>query len=166
MEIQTFNHKEAIEIAKSIEERGYRLYTEWARKLKDGFAKNVLEFLAEQEKQHIKAFEDLYQRIIKEESHLDELDEESEKYLKALAKTFVFPDDEKEFVDRQEKFEDVLAFSMQAEKDSIMFYTELAILSSNQEAVKLFRGLAAEEKKHLIKLQELAKLVEERGIYY
>ncbi len=166
MEIQTFNHKEAIEIAKAIEERGYRLYTECAQKLKDGFAKNVMVFLAEQEKQHIKAFEALYKRIIIEESHLDEMDEETAKYLKALAKTFVFPEDEKEFVDRLDKFEDVLSVSMQAEKDSIMFYSELAILSSNQEAVKLFRGLAAEEKKHLVKLEELSNLVEERGIYY
>ncbi|MGI6705745.1 MAG: ferritin-like domain-containing protein [Clostridia bacterium] len=166
MEIQTFNHKEAIEIAKSIEERGYRLYTEWARKLKDGFAKNTLEFLAEQEKLHIKAFEDLYKKIIEEDSHLGELDEEAEKYLKALAQTFVFPEDPKEFVERQDKFEDILAFAIQAEKDSIIFYTELAILSGNEEAVKLFRGLAAEEKKHLLKLKELSDLVEERGIYY
>ena len=48
---------------------------------------------------------------------------------------------------------DVLAIGIQAEKDSILFYTEMIINARYIEAKDAFRRLLKEEKKHLIDLQ-------------
>ena len=46
-----------------------------------------------------------------------------------------------------------LELGIQAEKDSILFYTEMIINARYVEAKNAFRRLLKEEKKHLIDLQ-------------
>jgi len=48
---------------------------------------------------------------------------------------------------------DVLKIGIQAEKDSILYYTQMVISSKFVEAKDAFRRLIKEEKKHLIDLQ-------------
>jgi len=164
--ISKFNHQEAVRLATAIEERGYRFYSAAAKRVKDEFARNILAFLAEQENQHKEAFQKLGERIAETQSTIEELDPEASSYIEALAKTYIFPENEQDFIDSIQTFDEVLQYSIQAEKDSILFYLEMAENSKNQDSVKIFKALTNEEKKHLVKLHELARLVEERGIHY
>ncbi len=77
-------------------------------------------------------------------------------YLSAMVETVVFPSDEKldEILENIDNAEDALKLGIQAEKDSILFYTEMIIYSKLVEAKEAFRKLLNEEKKHLIDLQK------------
>ena len=48
-----------------------------------------------------------------------------------------------------------MAEAIQAEKDSILFYDELARHAKFEEARAIFLKLKAEEQKHIIKLREM-----------
>ena len=55
---------------------------------------------------------------------------------------------------------------MQAEKDSILFYVELARLGWEETTRSILQSIIKEEKKHLVQLVELRQLIEERDVYY
>jgi len=67
----------------------------------------------------------------------------------------VFPSQEEqdEIFKRIDGIVDVLKIGIQAEKDSILYYTQMVISSKFVEAKDAFRRLIKEEKKHLIDLQ-------------
>lgn len=154
-----FNDLEAIKIAMDIEKRGEKFYTAAANKLDKEDIKEMLMDLAQQEKEHREIFEELYKDAASQKDKFDDtylFDPEISSYLSAMAETVVFPSDEKldEVLEDVSNVEDALMLGIQAEKDSILFYTELIIYSKLVEAKEAFRKLLKEEKKHLIDLQK------------
>ncbi len=75
--------------------------------------------------------------------------------MRAMAESSVFPSDDrqKEILGGLKNIADVLTIGIQAEKDSILFYTEMTINARYVEAKDAFRRLLKEEKKHLIDLR-------------
>jgi len=160
--INIFNDLEAIKLAIAIEERGERFYRQSARKVSDSTARVLLERLAEDEKEHKAVFEGLYQEFLKNKGKFDDeylYDQDVAAYFNALAHSLIFPNEEEQarVVDQLQSLEDVIRFGIQAEKDSILLYTQMIISSKLSEAKDAFRRLLKEEKRHLVDLPAYLK---------
>jgi rubrerythrin len=160
--INIFNDLEAIKLAIAIEERGERFYRQSARKVSDSTARVLLERLAEDEKEHKAVFEGMYQEFLKNKDEFDDeylYDQDVAAYFNALAHSLIFPNEEEQarVVDQLQSLEDVIRFGIQAEKDSILLYTQMIISSKLSEAKDAFRRLLKEEKRHLVDLQAYLK---------
>ena len=157
-----FNDLEAIKIAMDIERRGEKFYTAAANKLDEEEIQEVLIDLAQQEKEHKETFQDLYKDAASQKDKFDDtylFDPEISSYLSAMVETVVFPSDERldEVLEDINNAEDALLIGIQAEKGTILFYTEMIIYSKLVEAKEAFRKLLSEEKAHLIDLQKKLK---------
>jgi rubrerythrin len=148
-----FRSSELYRIAMQMERTGLAFYTAIAEQSQDLSTRAVYEYLASAEKRHLKTFRKLWNKIGKSappESYKGEY----RKYLKALIKDTVFPSTAAA-KSRAAKSgpSAALKTGIQAEKDSILFYTELRSLVQNpeKEAVK---KILNEEKRHLRRLLE------------
>ncbi|NLU37144.1 MAG: ferritin family protein [Clostridiales bacterium] len=166
--IQTnFNDLEAVKIAIQIEERGEAFYERSIPLVSNDEVKNMLAELAEQERDHAAAFREIYNELVKKERSFDDdylYDPEVSAYLRSMAESSIFPSDDKldEIMQGIKDVKDVLTIGIQAEKDSILYYTEMIINAKYVEAKEAFRRLLKEEKKHLTDLQtQLNKLKKE-----
>lgn len=153
-----FNDLEALKISVDIEKSGERFYIKAANKVEEIDIKNMLLELAKQEREHADTFERLYNQAVNGKEKYDDtylFQPEVSAYLTAMVQTTVFPNAEKqdEIMQNVNNIEDVLNLGIQAEKDSILFYTEMIIYSKLVEAKDAFRKLLGEEKKHLMDLQ-------------
>ncbi|HOB19716.1 MAG TPA: ferritin family protein [Candidatus Atribacteria bacterium] len=153
-----FNDLEALQLSIAIEERGEAFYRAAAKLAEDKDTADMLKELAEQEKEHADLFRRIYNELREKKENFDDdyiYDPEVATYLRAMVRSSVFPTDEKlhSILERLNGVADVLAIGIQAEKDSILFYTEMVINSVYVEAKDAFRRLIKEEKQHLIDLQ-------------
>ncbi|MFP4016048.1 MAG: ferritin-like domain-containing protein [Halanaerobiales bacterium] len=145
-----FNAIEVIEMAKDIEKRGHEFYKNQADLATEQELKNLFAKLAEDELDHYERFEKL-SKVIKDVNR-DQLeyvyDPEVSAYLEALVEFTIFPAEEgveiKDIVD-------ALQIAIYAEKDSILFYSEMLKHNDDQTAVVL-KKLIEEEKQHLLDL--------------
>jgi rubrerythrin len=166
MGTEKYSYEDVVDYAVLIEQRGVKLYKDAARGLKNEPARNVLLHLAEQEKQHEAYFRELKNDVHNNKNRKVELDDETVGYLGALTKSEVFPSDDKQFRERFKTLKDVIAFGMQAEKDSILFYVELSRHVWDDHSAGILQSIIREEKRHLVQLLELDRLVDERDVYY
>ena len=161
--IQTnFNDLEALEIAIQIEKRGENFYKQVSSLTDDYSIKAMLEELAEQERDHAATFQKIYNELSQSKEDFDDTylyEPEVSAYLRAMTESSVFPSEArlKEIVDGLRDIKDVLTIGIQAEKDSILFYTEMTINARYIAAKDAFRRLLKEEKEHLIDLQTKLK---------
>lgn len=162
-----FSHQEIIEIAVGIEQKGYVFYSNAANDTKNEAARNILLFLAQEEKKHEEYFRNLYTQVQNEKSvFTDSLDEDAVKYLKSITESSVFLNKNGLADGKINTLEDVITVGKQVEKDSILFYNELSSYAPDDNAKEMLQSFAREEKSHLLQLQELEKLIVERGTYY
>jgi rubrerythrin len=166
METTQYTYEDVIGYAVLIEQRGIKLYTDAAKGLKNEPARNILLHLAEQERQHEQYFLQLKDEAKAHDSRKVDMDDQSVGYLAALAKSEIFADDGKPYDQKFKTLQDVIEFGMQAEKDSILFYVELARLGWEETTRSILQSIIKEEKKHLVQLVELRQLIEERDVYY
>lgn len=158
----TFNDLEALKVAINIERRGERFYNLAADKLEDENeeAAAMLRRLAREETKHAKVFEELYSEALKHKDDFDDtylFDPEVAAYFNNIVSSLIFPSDERqdELLADIDSVEDAIRLGIQAEKDSILFYTEMIAESKYEDAKKAFKKLLAQEKRHLRELQEL-----------
>ena len=155
-----FSDLEGLRIAMEIEDRGrefYRQAYEWAVKPEH---KELFMFLMTEEKHHYATFAKLFETIQarKEAQSGDYLfDADTSRYLTVLAEGHIFPPAEKmhEKIAQLTTIEAILVTALQAEKDSVLFYDELAANAKFEDARKVFAALKEEEKKHILKLREM-----------
>ncbi|MGI6141891.1 MAG: ferritin family protein [Caldicoprobacterales bacterium] len=153
-----FNDLEALKIAIQIERRGEVFYEKSMYLAPNDSVSQMLAELAEQERDHAATFQEIYNELSQHKQNFDDeylYNPEVSAYLRAMVETSVFPSDElqEEIMRDIKDITDVLAIGIQAEKDSILFYTEMIINARYIEAKDAFRRLLKEEKKHLIDLQ-------------
>ena len=153
-----FNDLEALEIAIRIEKRGQSFYTQATALATTADTKAMLEELAIQEEQHAITFQEIYNELSGKKREFDDLylyEPEVAAYLRAMAQSSIFPSDDRlqEVMEKVVDIQEVLRIGIQAEKDSILFYTEMIINAKFIEAKDAFRKLLKEEKKHLVELQ-------------
>lgn len=147
-----FNVIEMLEMAKEIENNGYRLYSTHAKETKDQKIKELFNKLASDEKDHYNTFDEL-EKEYKDESQndYDYLEKvEVNDYLQTLVEFEVFPKGIKEELKGLDTRE-VLERAIKSEKDSILFYQEL-IPYNEEKTREVLRKLIKEEKGHYVSL--------------
>ncbi|MDD3839163.1 MAG: ferritin family protein [Clostridia bacterium] len=156
MDFKNFNELEALKLAINTERGGIKFYQQALDKVNDDKAKELLEKLIEEEKNHVRIFTDLYEKF----SNFDDnylFDPEYAPYFESLAKTNIFFG-QGSLEDKLKSINnvmDVFAISIRAEKDSISFYEEMAHYTKDKDARQAFEALVAEEKTHIKDIKKL-----------
>ena len=154
-----FSGKEVLEIAIQIEKNGYTFYSQAAKKVTDKTARELIEWLAQEEKSHIGRFEDILSSFNPEELDMSPAEfEEYSLYLKALADARVFTTELKaEEAAREVKSgKEAIDLAIGFEKDSLLFLHGIRMMVKGPDAV-IVEDLQREEMLHLKKLVELKR---------
>jgi len=153
----TFSGSELINIAIGIETRGIALYDIMAKSTKSALARDVFQYLADMERQHVQIFQEMLGKADKYQFP-ETYDGEYTGYLQALVDSAVFTDDmfTSEMATQADNDIKALELTIGAEKDSILFYYEMKDIMP-QRAQKTVNKIIAEEKSHLRQLSELKK---------
>jgi rubrerythrin len=150
-----FSGSELLEIAKGIERNGMAFYQALADKTGNKAVKDIYNHLAGEEKKHLDTFQGMSDSLGQAkppETYTDEY----MLYLKALVDSAVFSNvtEARQKADKVFNKIEAIDTGIQAEKDSILFYTELRDLVRERDR-KVVLNILDEEKKHLRQLSEL-----------
>ncbi len=156
MTIHQFSDREALHIAAQIERKGERFYRMAQSVAGSGPAGPLLEMLRRQELAHAQRFEQMLETLRDGEED-ESYDLETSSYLSAIAAEVVFPGGVlASLMNRKlETVRDVLLCAIGSEKDSLLFYMELLIETRSEQTAQVLRSIVAEEKRHLVDLQQL-----------
>ena len=155
-----FSDLEGLRIAMAMEARGRDFYQQAYQQTPNPAHKELFLWLKNEEIHHLARFTTLFNMIeSRKEAHSAEylFDPETSRYLTVIAEEHVFPKpyDAGKHVAELTSVQAVLQAAMQAEKDSVLFYDELAARSKFAEARDVFRILKGEEQAHVVKLREM-----------
>ncbi|MDR7867815.1 MAG: ferritin family protein [Sporomusaceae bacterium] len=155
-----FSDLEGLRIAMAMEARGRDFYQQAYQQTTNPAHKELFLWLKNEEIHHLARFTTLFNMIEnRKEAHSAEylFDPETSRYLTVIAEEHVFPKpyDAGKHVAELTSVQAVLQAAMQAEKDSVLFYDELAARAKFAEARDVFRLLKGEEQAHVVKLREM-----------
>jgi rubrerythrin len=147
-----FNVFEMLEMAKEIENRGYRLYSTHAKYAEDEELKKIFNKLSSDEQEHYNTFDKLekeYQNMEKVDySYLE--NKEVNSYLRSLVEYEIFPKGEKKQLEGLD-IDEVLEIAINSEKHTILLYQEL-IPYNDEKTKEILYKLIGEEKGHYVDL--------------
>ncbi len=154
-----FSAGELYDIAVGIEKNGVAYYGSLSEQADDPELKRMYSDLVDMEQRHIHIFQDMRDEFVEFGPVVPpDVEQEYDQYLKALIDSSVFPNDNvaREVAARAASTAEALQFAIGAEKDSILFYTEMKDLVpvKEREAVDL---IIREEKRHLRDLSALKR---------
>jgi rubrerythrin len=154
-----FSGRELVSIGMGIEVNGAAFYDSLAGCAKDDSVKTTYRQLADKEREHVQTF----QKMLSSVSDYDPpetLTEEYEAYMRALVDSLVFTDEKTacDLARRMSSDLEAVRTALIAEKDSILFYTEMRDLVRAAER-HVVDQLIAEEKSHVRELTELMRNV-------
>lgn len=167
MKYENFNDAEALKIAINIEEEGLEFYSILMKSVKDDKAKDIFSKLASAEKKHLALFQKAYLDITSPANPAQGCEDYTvDLYLKDLVDTGIFTKkgEARRLASEIKTDIDALKIGIQAEKDSILYYTEAAKNTKYEAGRKAFEQLTNEEKKHLKMLAEQLKAVKHAGV--
>jgi rubrerythrin len=143
--------KSIIDYAMTQERDGMTFYKKASRKFEDKELKKLFLRLAGEEKKHLESFKSL-----KAEAQKKNIDERfrstgRNEYLEALIKDGIFPkgDSMSKQIEKINSVADACVLAMQAEKNAILLYSELAKASKDKDQKKMFDQLVQEEQSHI-----------------
>ncbi len=147
--------KEIIDIAIGIEQSGYEFYSGCVGKFKDPSVRDTFEFLAREELEHQRLFESFHGDT--ETAGL--YNEEYYAYLRAIGGGRIF-DSQQESIPRLlaelSTPMDALKHAFSAEKDSILFYSELKeLFTKDRDTTLMLDRIINEERKHVSTILEV-----------
>ncbi len=154
-----FSGNELIEVALGIERNGVVYYSSLAKSTTDPWLKDSYNHLADMERKHIEIFQNMLGSVGKyKPTYAGETEEEYELYLKALVDSAVFTDDKvaRQMAQRASSPAEAIQIALGAEKDSILFYSEMRDLVSEQDR-PIIDKIIKEEKSHLRQLSSLKR---------
>jgi len=162
MDTKLFSDLEGLRIAMEIEARGRAFYTEAYKHAEKSEHKDLFLLLRDEEVQHLEKFTSIFEQVkTNKEAHTEEylFDVDTSRYLTVLAEAHVFPKQEEAAakIASLQSVAAILDVAMQAEKDSILFYDELARNAKFAEAKEVFQLLKEEEQTHVVKLRAMIK---------
>jgi rubrerythrin len=150
-----FQAVEIVDVAVRIEKNGFAFYSEVARQASNFAVKEVFDYLAKAEKQHILDFDNLGKDLEKYEPP-ESYPGEYALYMQALAEENVFTKDNamKTLAKKVAQVDEAIGIGIGFEKDSIIFFSEMKkfVPASGQKTID---NLVEQEKEHLRKLLEL-----------
>ena len=152
----------ALEIAKiacDIETDGMNFYRAAADVAPNAENKGLFKELGQQEFEHLARFRELYKQLDERmggsESTTEYLfDDELTRYLKVISQGMVFPegDNASTWLSKGPDIKDILKFALQAEKDSILLYTEIIGHTVFADSKEMLQKIIAEERSHMVRL--------------
>ncbi len=153
-----FSGKEVLEMAIRIEENGQQFYRDALENTENERLRKTLNYLVQEEEKHKRYFRSLLDKLPEEENPFDPYTEEALLYLKAMADAHVFTAGlgGKEPAQTIKSEEDTINFAIAMEKDSLLFYYEIA-RGINERDRAVVEEVIEEEKSHLKKLLDLKK---------
>ena len=150
------SEKEAYDVALNLEEEGFSFYEDCAAKSKNDESRHILLQLASDERDHFDTFKKLQGALDKSAGKPLGNNEEVRQYLANLVRPGIFYDVKSiphASIGSLNEYE-VINIGIQAEKDSILFYTEAWHNSTNGKGKKAFKKILLEERQHLNMLIE------------
>lgn len=157
------NELELLKVARDIEEEGFRFYTQSMENAKNEDIKKIFKLLADEEKAHANLFAKIYSYAKEENLNDDDyiFDEQTSAYLKAISDTAIFNTKglTNAKINDAKDSKDALIIGMQAEKDAILFYTNLLRVSKYEQTKKYLNQLIEEENGHLENLINIYKAI-------
>src|SRR3972149_3097086 len=162
MKHENFNDAEALKIAINIEEEGLEFYSILMKNAKDAKAKEIFSQLASAEKKHLALFQKALLEVTDAATMAQGCEDYTvDLYLKDLVDTGIFTKkgEARRLATEIKTDIDALKIGIQAEKDSILYYTEAAKNTKYEAGKKAFEQLTSEEKKHLKLLAEQLKVL-------
>jgi rubrerythrin len=158
MQKKIFNELDGLRIAIEIEKRGHEFYQQAYGHAQKDAHKELFLLLRDDENHHREKFEKLFDKVNGTKSENDlPFDEETSRYLFTFSDHLIFPqkEDAAPTIAGFKTFDAILSVALQAEKDSVLLYDELAVKSRSEEAKKIFAALKSEEQRHVVKLREM-----------
>ena len=152
-----FSGSELVNIAIGIERRGVTFYDTMTKSTKNVTARDVFQYLANVEREHIQIFQNMLTKAEKYQFP-ETYAEEYAAYLQALVDSAVFTDDfiTSEVATKAGSDIKALELAISAEKDSILFYYGIKEITPRR-AQSTVNKILTEEKSHLRQLSELKK---------
>jgi rubrerythrin len=152
---RTFNAQEIFEMAIDIERQGRAFYQKASDSFDDQRLKSLLHGLAEMEREHEEIFISLKDQCLSSEEYAQGYDPDgvAASYLGAMTSGRVF--DRKLAFTGSESIEDVLNKGIEAEKNSILFYTGLKHLVPEGLGRENVDRIIGEEMKHVLLLSDM-----------
>ena len=157
-----FSGSELLGIATGIERNGAAFYQALADNTSDNNLKATYNYLTDQEKKHLELFQGMLSSV-GEYKPPEAYAGEYMLYLKSLIDNRVFTDPT-EAKQKAEKISDVgeaLDLGIQAEKDSILFYSEMQNLVKDADR-QVLTDVIDEEKRHVRRLYEIKQTLQKR----
>ena len=157
-----FTGSELLGVAVGIEKNGAAFYQALADKSGNKDVKAIYDYLVSEEKKHQNTFQGMLDTV-GEYKPPEDYPGEYKLYLQSLIDSSVFLD----ITDAQQKAVktssemDALKTGIQAEKDSILFYTEMQNLVRESDR-KVVHDIINEEKSHLRQLHELEEVIKKQ----
>jgi len=160
----TFNADEIFEMAEKIERDGAAFYRQAAKNAADGKTKQMFLDLASMEDKHLKTFQEMRKQLgdrEKEETVFDP-DNEAAMYLQTIAKGHGWEGKKSltENLSGNEKLEDILKIALEAENNSVVFYSGLKELVPAKAGRDKVEAIIKEELGHIAVLNEQLALLQ------
>jgi rubrerythrin len=151
-----FNADEVFEMAEEIERQGARFYEKAATLFKEPEVKQMLTSLSGMEVGHEKLFSSMRARLLSDEYKGYDPEEAAAAYIRAFTEGRVF-DTKKNMCDSltpATTLRDVLGMAIQAEKNSILFYTGIMQILPEAKGRDAVEKIIIEEMKHVVSLTD------------
>lgn len=149
-----FTPEELFNIAAQLEAGGQAYYLELAGSATDAKVRELYDMLATQEEQHYKLFTDMYHKASGVKTAPAQVDPETASYVESLLDMRLFrrSTDGREKAMMSKSLREALTDAIQFEKDSLLFFAELAKLVGKELCAPI-NALINEERKHIIMLK-------------
>jgi len=156
----------AIETAIQIEKDGLAFYTEAAKQTDDPNGKKMFQTLARDEAAHLKLFEEAHESLLKE-GHWLSPEQVAAISPKRLERPPIFPTgDEIKAVEIPERELAALQRGIQAEKDSIAFYSQEMGKAHDPDGKAMYAYLVEQEEGHYTILQGEYDYLNRTGFWF
>jgi rubrerythrin len=139
------------DFAMRAEKDGIGFYTKAAKKFEDADLRDLFMKLAKEEARHLETFIGIKAKAEKKGADQCFRSESVSEYLDTIIREGLFPKGDS-MVKRLEKVNTIgaaCAIAMEAEKNAILLYSELAKLSKDKEQKKIFENITKEERSHI-----------------
>lgn len=148
---------ELAQIAIGIEKNGAAFYDALTKSAKDTMAQGIYKSLADKEREHIKIFQNMLNQL-GDYQPPEDYTEEYDLYLRALVDSTIFSNDQvaREMAEKAGSDAEAVQVGLGAEKDSILFYSEMQDLVRRTDR-EVINNIIEEEKSHLRHLVSLKK---------
>lgn len=157
-----FSARELIDIAIGIERSGVSFYDSLVKSARDAMVRGAYKYLADEERKHIEIFQSMLASLT-DYRPSETYTEEYALYLKALVDFAVFTDDQvaREMTQKVGSDAEAIQIALGAEKDSILFYSEMRDLVRRSDR-DVVNKVIEEERSHLRQLSDLKKSLSKR----